>query len=70
MGSEGVVKRKWTVINFPKTEFHNSYCSVNIKMDLQEVGCGVWTGSSWLRLGQVAGTCDCGNEPSGNFLTS
>jgi hypothetical protein len=20
----------------------------NIKMDLQEVGCGVWTGSSWL----------------------
>jgi len=21
----------------------------NIKMDLQEVGCGVWTGSSWLR---------------------
>jgi len=22
---------------------------VNIKMDLQEEGCGVWTGSSWLR---------------------
>ena len=22
-----------------------------IKMDLQEVGCGVWTGSSWLRIG-------------------
>jgi len=21
-----------------------------IKMDLQEVGCGVWTGSSWLRI--------------------
>jgi hypothetical protein len=21
----------------------------NIKMDLQKVGCGVWTGSSWLR---------------------
>ena len=21
----------------------------NIKMDLQEVGCGVWTGLSWLR---------------------
>jgi len=20
-------------------------------MDLQEVGCGIWTGSSWLRLG-------------------
>jgi hypothetical protein len=23
----------------------------NIKMDLQEVGCGVWNGSSWLRIG-------------------
>jgi len=23
----------------------------NIKMDLQEVGCGVWTGSSWFRIG-------------------
>jgi len=22
----------------------------NIEMDLQEVGCGVWTGSSWLRI--------------------
>jgi hypothetical protein len=26
-------------------------CEDNIKLDLQEVGCGVWTGSSWLRLG-------------------
>ena len=23
----------------------------NIKMDLQEVGCGVWTVSSWLSIG-------------------
>jgi hypothetical protein len=23
----------------------------NIKMDLQEEGCGAWTGSSWLRIG-------------------
>jgi hypothetical protein len=22
----------------------------NIRMDLQEVGCGVWIGSSWLRI--------------------
>ena len=22
----------------------------NIKIDLQEVGCGVWIGSSWLRI--------------------
>jgi hypothetical protein len=27
----------------------------NIKMDLQKVGCGVWTGSSWLRIGKVGG---------------
>jgi hypothetical protein len=27
----------------------------NIKMDLQKVGCGVWTGSSWLRIGTDGG---------------
>jgi hypothetical protein len=27
----------------------------NIKMDLQEVGCGGWTGSSWLRIGRIGG---------------
>ena len=27
----------------------------NNKMDLQEVGCGVWTGSSWLRIGTGGG---------------
>jgi len=27
----------------------------NIKMDLQEIGCGVWTGSSWLRIGTGGG---------------
>jgi len=27
----------------------------NIKMDLQEVGCGVWTGSSWIRIETVDG---------------
>jgi hypothetical protein len=25
---------------------------------------GVWTGLGWLRIGQVAGNCECGNEPS------
>jgi len=33
----------------------------NVKMDLQEVGCG---GMAWIELAQV-GTCGCGNEPSG-----
>ena len=27
----------------------------NIKMDLQEVGCGLWTGWSWLRIGTGGG---------------
>jgi hypothetical protein len=39
----------------------------NIKMDLQEVRCWVWTGSSWLRIGTGAGTCESGNEPSGSI---
>jgi len=36
----------------------------NIKMDLQEMGCGGVdrAGSGYE---QVAGTCECGNEPSG-----
>ena len=40
----------------------------NIKMDLQEVECGGYgldrAGSGY---GQVVGTCDCGNEPSGSI---
>ena len=27
----------------------------NIKMDLQEVGCGIWTGPIWLRIGTGGG---------------
>jgi len=32
----------------------------NFKMNLNKVGWGEWTGLLW----QVAGTCECGNEPS------
>jgi hypothetical protein len=39
----------------------------NIKMELQEVGCGVWTGFSWLRIETGGGTCECGNEHSGSI---
>jgi hypothetical protein len=39
----------------------------NIKLDLQEVGCG---GVDWIDVAldgdKVAGICDCGNEPSGS----
>jgi hypothetical protein len=27
----------------------------NIKMDLQEVGCGVWTELVWIRIGKCGG---------------
>jgi len=37
----------------------------NIKMDLQEVGCGAWTGLSGSGQGQVEGICKRGNETSG-----
>ena len=39
----------------------------NIKMELQEVGCGEWTGSNWLRIGKGGSTCECDNEPSGSI---
>jgi len=39
----------------------------NCTIDLQEVGC---EGMDWIELAQerwqVAGTCECGNEPSGS----
>jgi len=40
----------------------------NIKMDLQEVRMwGYGLDRSGSGYGQVAGTCDCGNEPSGSI---
>jgi hypothetical protein len=38
-----------------------------IKMDIQEMGWGAWTGLIWLRIGTGGGTCDCGNEPSSSI---
>ena len=40
----------------------------NIKMDLHEVGCwGHGLDRSHSGYGQVEGTCECGNEPSGSI---
>jgi hypothetical protein len=39
----------------------------NIKVDLREMGCGAWTGLIWLGIGIVAGSCECGNEPSSSI---
>ena len=36
----------------------------NIRMDLQEMGC---RGIDWIKQGQVAGTCERGNKPSGSI---
>ena len=33
----------------------------------QEVGCVGMDGLRWLRIGGLAGTCECGNEPSGSI---
>jgi hypothetical protein len=39
----------------------------NIKMDLREVRCEVWTALRWLMIETGAGICECGNEPSGSI---
>jgi hypothetical protein len=39
----------------------------NIKMNLQEVGWGAWTGLIWLRIGTGDGSFKCSNEPSGSI---
>jgi len=36
-------------------------------MAVKEWDVGTGTGSSWLRIGLVAGTCEWGNEPSGSI---
>jgi hypothetical protein len=37
-----------------------------IRMDVRETGLG---GVDWIQLAQVAGCCECGDEPSGSCAT-
>jgi hypothetical protein len=38
-----------------------------LRLIFRKLGVGAWNGSSWLRMGQVVGTCECGNKPSGSI---
>jgi len=38
----------------------------NVKKDIQKVRCGTLTGSVWLRMGEVAGTCEYIDGHSGS----
>ena len=38
----------------------------NIRMDLQEVGCGYMDWIGWAQDRHVVDACECGNEPSGS----
>jgi hypothetical protein len=40
-----------------------------IRMNLRDIGWGVWIGFDWLRMEPVAGYCECGDEPSGSCAT-
>jgi hypothetical protein len=42
----------------------------NIRWIFRKWDVGARTGSSWLRQGQVPGTCECSNEPSGSIKCS
>jgi hypothetical protein len=41
--------------------------SIILRWILKKGDAGVWTGSSCLRIGKVAGSFECGNEPSGSI---
>jgi len=45
---------------------HRRGWEYNDKMDLQKVRCGTLTGSVWLRMGEVAGTCEYTGGHSGS----
>jgi len=41
--------------------------SIILRLIFLDWNAGVWTGSSWLRIGQVAVICGFGNESSGGI---
>ena len=41
--------------------------SIILKWIVWQSDRGAWTGLIWLIIGQVRGSCECGNEPSGSI---
>jgi hypothetical protein len=37
--------------------------------NLVEIGWGIWSGFSWLRIGACGGCCECGDEHSNSGAT-
>jgi hypothetical protein len=48
-------------------ERHKRRWQNNIRIHLKQIGWRTWTGLIWLKQGQVAESCECGNEPSGTI---
>jgi hypothetical protein len=38
-------------------------------MDLGDIGSGMWSAYSWLRIGSGGGSCECGDDPSDSSFT-
>jgi hypothetical protein len=40
---------------------------ITLKLIFKKLNGEAWTGLFWLRIGQVAGDCECGNKLSGSI---
>jgi len=65
IGDKGVIYRELVEITKEMRPLANIGVDKRIIMrwNFRKWGVGLWTGSNWLRMGIVAGTCELGNEP-------